>query len=119
MTWYRRDRRGVRRALAILLLISGWIVPLALPHAGDDDALCIAWSDAAGATTGRLDAASTQQAPDHCAICHSVRTFRNSVAQGGFVPLGLSPGDLLAAPEHSVHLASALVRLPARAPPLV
>jgi hypothetical protein len=109
----------VRRALAVLLLISGWIGPLALPHAGDDDLLCILWSDAAGATTGRFDAASAHQAPDHCAICHSARAFRNSVAQGGFVPLGLSPGDLLAAPENLVHPGSALVRLPARAPPLV
>jgi hypothetical protein len=109
----------VRRALAILLLVSGWIVPLAIPHPGADDTLCIPASERSGAAKAQLDAASTQNAPDHCAICHSARTFRSGIAHSGFVLVGLSPGDLLGGFENPVHVTSAVVRLPARAPPLV
>ena len=88
----------MRRAFAVVLLICGWIAPLAMPHAGGDDAVCIPASG--DASKSRVAETGVQKAPDHCAICHSARTFRTSVAQGGFLPLGLSPGDHRRGSQH-------------------
>jgi hypothetical protein len=107
----------VRRALTILLLITGWIVPLAIPHAGEDDRLCIPAYDRTDGAKVRPDATVHETAPDHCAICHSARAFRTGITQSAFVLVNLSPGDLLTALDSSALVVSARFRLPARAPP--
>ncbi|MBA3886403.1 MAG: hypothetical protein H0X67_11825, partial [Acidobacteria bacterium] len=40
MIRFRTHHRRALRVLALLLLVTGWGVPLAFPHLADDDLLC-------------------------------------------------------------------------------
>jgi hypothetical protein len=105
------------RTLAAALLVAAWVCPLLVPHAGDDDRLCVPLTrEAADAST--VAPASSVQQPEHCAICHTARSFRAALlaVAGGVDTLAAQPvvGD----PEHRPLRALGQDRLPARGPPV-
>ena len=116
MTRYHRLDRPVRRWVAILLLVTGWGIPLSLPHGSDDDLLC-GLADAAAPLQSRFDEPTSQTPPDHCVVCHATRTFRSSITGDRPVITGLLPGHVLAVSGSQFSDASDVQRLPARAPP--
>jgi mono/diheme cytochrome c family protein len=111
-------RRAVARGIAIVLLVAGWAVPLAFPHAPTDDLLCLDGLTPGGSASARLNVATGRSAPDHCVICHTARTFRTSLAEASAVALGLAPGAVLALWVQVPTIGAAFDLLPARAPPL-
>jgi hypothetical protein len=110
------DQRLVTRWLAIILLVVGWVVPLALPHLSNDDLLCADITESG--RPAQLKAWGGERAPAHCVICHAARIFRSSLAEAKPVPIGLLSENVLVLPSESFHDASTFDRLAARAPPL-
>jgi hypothetical protein len=110
--------RAVARGIALLLLVAGWAVPLAFPHAPTDDLLCLDGLTPGGSASARLNVATGRSVPDHCVICHTARTFRTSFAEAGAAAFGLAPGAVLALWVQVPTIAAAFDLLPARAPPL-
>jgi hypothetical protein len=106
--------RRVTRWVAIVVLVAGWGVPLALPHLSNDD-LCDVTDSS---RPSQLKAWDGQRAPEHCVICHAARTFASSLAAGKPVLVGLLTGNVLVARHETFHDASTFHRLPARAPPV-
>lgn len=103
------------RAFALLLLVIGWGVPLAFPHLAADDLLCAV---AAGeGEASRLEASGGTGPADHCAVCHSLRSFRHAGLPDGVSSIVLISARALS-PAIGPRLAGATRhRLPARAPP--
>ena len=87
--------RSLRRWVAAILLVAGWVVPLSIPHVGDDD-LCVSSDGSFGAAQARISEPSAPSRPDHCLICHAARTFRTSPAEFRSVITALLPGHVLA-----------------------
>jgi hypothetical protein len=105
--------RRVSRWVAILVLVTGWAVPLALPHLANDD-LCEVTDSS---RPSQLKAWDGKSAPAHCVICHAARTFGSSLVEAKPVLIGLLPGNVLAVSRETFHDATSFDRLPARAPP--
>jgi mono/diheme cytochrome c family protein len=102
--------------LAAVLLLA-WLSPLAVPHAADDDLLCVPAGASPDAPAQWAAVGGGDRQPHHCVICHSFRSFRSALADCG-------PAAVSLAAEHGVYVladpsrrAPALDRLPARAPP--
>jgi hypothetical protein len=109
-------RSPAARALALVLLVFGWGMPLAFPHLADDDLLCVV-EGPGGGDGASVAAAAAPAAADHCAVCHLQRSFRSGDLSGRHhaVALASAPLRLPAPSEH--RLQPARLRLPARAPP--
>ena len=107
--------RRLRRWVAIVVLVAGWAVPLALPHLSNDDLLCVDGTDSG--RPAQLKVWDGKSAPAHCIICHAARTFRTSLVDGNPVFIGLLSENVLVAPRETFHDAANVDRLPARAPP--
>jgi hypothetical protein len=105
--------RRVRRWIAIVVLVAGWLVPVSLPHLSNDD-LCEVTDSG---RPSQLKAWDGKSAPAHCIICHAARTFSTSVAAARPVLVGLLPGNVLVVPRETFHNVVRFDRLPARAPP--
>lgn len=111
-----RRHRGFWRAIAILLVATGWATPLVVPHSSGDDPIClVATSSEAESRIGGFTAAAPQ--PEHCVVCHVARSFRSAAAASGRLIVAITPGQLLEFPSDRFGGAPSLVRLPARAPP--
>jgi hypothetical protein len=108
--------RRVRRWVAIVVLVTGWVVPVLLPHLSNDDLLCADATDSG--RPAQLKTWDGKTAPAHCIICHAARTFGTSLAEAKPVLIGLLPGSVLVNPHETFHDANRFDRLPARAPPL-
>lgn len=103
--------------LAFVLLIAGWGIPLAFPHAAADDLLCDSTESAGRGDARRLAAADSDAPADHCEVCHSLRSFRHAGlpdAVASNVVFGVRALPPAADPR---LFGAAPIRLPARAPP--
>jgi mono/diheme cytochrome c family protein len=111
-----RSHRIVRW-LAALLLVTGWGVPLALPHYADDDAICAVARATDHADPGRIGKLNASSPPDHCAVCHAARTFRSVLRSAASAGVQLAVVGRVepsfGAPRHAL----VFDRVPARAPP--
>ncbi len=108
--------RRVKRWVAIIVLVAGWVVPVSLPHFSNDDLLCADVTDSG--RPSQLKTWDGKSAPAHCIICHAARTFGTSLAEAKPVLVGLLPENALVVPRETFHDVTRFHRLPARAPPL-
>jgi mono/diheme cytochrome c family protein len=111
-----RRHRAWSQWLAGLLLLA-WLLPLGVPHAGDDDLLCapLGASPDGSARWTRVGGADRQ--PHHCVICHSIRSFRTALSDSGPAAVSLTAEHGVDALADASRRAPAFDRLPARAPP--
>jgi hypothetical protein len=100
------------------LLLLVWLFPLAVPHAADDDLLCLPAAGAGDAGAAWTTDGGGDRQPHHCVICHSIRSFRTVFADCGPACVGLTAEHAIDALADNSRRAPALDRLPARAPPL-
>ena len=111
LAWLRRSSRAVA---VFLLLTSLW----QLPHRAQDDEIC-----APGAAEHHDESkhvfttADALTHPDHCAICHWLRSLNPVFSSGAAVAVPLVPGGRLASAGTRDVADSRGDRLPARAPP--
>lgn len=105
--------RRSSRVVAMLVLVSFW----GLLHRGGDD-VCVAdplqQHDESKHVIGSPDSGT----PDHCAVCHSIRTPRRPFGTAVLFLSPVVPGTLVYLPEVPSRRAPALDNLPARAPPV-
>lgn len=104
--------RRSSRLVAVLLLATFWSVA----HRGSDDGCLegvLETHDESKHVMGVADGA----APDHCAVCHWVRSPRRPHGTPFHAQSPLLAGTLVDASEADSLRAPALDRLPARAPP--
>ena len=116
LKWFRSRAS----AIAPLLLLS--LAALALPHAGDSahdadgDFAIVFAHDANGHGVGVPS--TTEEAPDHCAICHFSRPFR-PLTQIAFVAAAADELAAFVSPDvPAVALADSAAQPPLRAPPI-
>jgi hypothetical protein len=102
--------------VALFLIVSGWLVPLGFPHAGEDDRACARPFEATD-TPGQLDGAVGNAPADHCLACHSARSFRSALSGEGWVALWLEPGSRVDDRQLQSTVHPSIDRIPARAPP--
>ena len=112
-----QTHRRASRWLALLVLVTGWLVPLALPHAAGDDPICVPGL-ASEDVTDQIDVATTAQQPDHCIVCHTARSFRSALSGTARAAVWLTAGVLIDTPADSSRRGPIFGRLPARAPPV-
>lgn len=104
--------RRSSRLIALVLLTSFW----AVSHRANDDA-CAAGIFQAHDESKHVIRAPTGGEPEHCAICHSLRTLRRPfgpIAHLGYLD---AYGAVVESAEILPLRAPALDNLPARAPP--
>ena len=104
--------RRSSRAIAVLLLASFW----GLSHRASDDA-CVVGAFEAHDESKHVVGAPDGAEPDHCAVCHSVRTPKRPFGPGAHLHAPLVLGALAQPTETASHRAPSLDRIPARAPP--
>jgi len=109
--------RHVSRWLAALILVTGWVVPLALPHYADDDPICVAAPSTDKADPGRVDKPGSVSQPDHCAVCHAARSFRSALHSAASGPVQRAAIGVVDLRIESPRRGPAFNRVPARAPP--
>jgi hypothetical protein len=110
--------RRVSRLLSALVLVAGWAVPLALPHYADDDPICVR-AQTGKDDSGRFEEPKAASQPNHCAICHSARSFRSAVHTADRGGVQLAAIDGVVSPIRFPQRAPEFDRIPARAPPAV
>jgi hypothetical protein len=103
--------------VALLLIVSGWLVPLGFPHTGEDDRACARSFDGSD-TPSKLDGAVADLPSDHCLACHSARSFRSALSGDGWVALWLEPGFSVDDRQFQSPGRPAVDQIPARAPPV-
>ena len=103
--------------LAVILLVTGWLVPMTVPHSAADDQLCAVVEGVIRGDQPSLVADSGVQHPGHCAVCHAIRSFRTSLTDSGPAALSLALGATVTAPTDTSQRSPSSDRLPARAPP--
>jgi hypothetical protein len=109
-------RSPAARLFALVLLVFGWGMPLAFPHLADDDLLCAV--ERLGEDEQAHIGASATASADHCAVCHLQRSVRSG-DPGARHHAGTLAGVPLRLPAPFEHRHQpALLRLPARAPPV-
>jgi hypothetical protein len=114
-----RRHQSIARWIAVTLLVTGWLVPMTLPHSAADDRLCFPFEGLVGGADSHLVPDVGSERPTHCAICHAIRSFRTTLIDSGPVAIALALGPTLTAPADVPHRALTFDRLPARAPPIV
>lgn len=112
-----RARGPAVRVLALLLILTGWGVPLAFPHVAEDDLLCDLTESAGSGDVRRLAAADSAAPADHCEVCHSLRSFRHAGLPDGIASNVVFSARALPPAADPRLLGAAPLRLPARAPP--
>lgn len=103
--------------LAVILLVTGWLVPMTVPHSAADDALCSPILDLGRGDQPTLLEGSGVKHPGHCVICHAIRSFRTTLTDSGPAVIALALDASIAAPADSPRRSLTDARLPARAPP--
>ena len=110
-------RNRSTRWVAALVLVTGWLAPIAVPHGADDDWACVARRGQAGEPGSELSSPGTLQQPDHCLVCHAARSFRSAQPETGRVVVRLSSELFVEPSADGFRRKAADDRLPARAPP--
>lgn len=105
--------RRSSRIVVVLVLASFW----GLSHRRGDD-VCLADLLPPHDESKHVVGAPDDGAPDHCAICHSIRTPRRPFGPAAHVQTPLVQGAVVDPAEAASLRAPALDRLPARAPPV-
>jgi hypothetical protein len=100
-----------------MLLVTSLLVPLAVPHPADNDALCVDFGWSSDPRSDRVGPAGSIQPPEHCAVCHTLRSYRTALADIGRAGVVLTCGRAIDDMIARSHRAPAFDRLPARAPP--
>lgn len=116
MTLLIRRHARLRDLVAILLLVTGWIAPLVVPHTANDD-LCVPIERQSGAPAARMSVDGPHHPRGHCIICHSARSFRTVPADSGPAAVVLTSSDAIESRTDSPRQSRSFDRLPARAPP--
>ena len=104
--------RRSSRAIAILLLASFW----GLSHRASDDACAVGVFEAHDESKHVVGAPGGAE-PDHCAVCHSIRSPKRPFGPAAHLSAPLVLGALIHQSETASRRAPSLDRLPARAPP--
>jgi hypothetical protein len=104
--------RRSSRLIALLLLTSFWGVS----HWAGDDACALGVFEAHDESRHGIRAPDGGE-PDHCAICHSLRSPRRSFGPAAHLQRPIVQGPVVDTPEIQFRRAPALENLPARAPP--
>ena len=112
------SRRRSSQWIAALVLVTGWLTPIVVPHANDDDQACVIVRAAGVDGASHLTAAGALPQPDHCLVCHAARSFRSAQPETARVVVRLSPGLFVESFADGVRRTAAQNRLPARAPPV-
>ena len=107
--------RVVRRLAAVVVLI-GWMTPLAVPHKAGDDPVCVVGLSSEE-TPDRLSRPSVASTPEHCLVCHLARSFRSTLTGGERVALWLVAGQVVPAWSDESRRDHDVDQLPARTPP--
>ena len=105
--------RRTARLVAVILLASFW----GLSHGASDDACAIGVLEAHDESKHVIRAPAGSE-PDHCAICHSLRTPRRPIGpavEPGGNDQYCAVDDLY---DFTFHRGPSLDSLPARAPPV-
>ena len=111
---YRLQRyRSFARVVALALLLAA---PASLQHGGKDDLACAPFGEA----RSDVDAlhGSPSDAPDHCLVCHWMRSLRSPFATPPRLDSTLAAAARIDIPPAVAAHAPALARIPARAPPV-
>jgi hypothetical protein len=98
------------------LLVLAWLAPLVLPHAGDDDLLCVS-VPSQDAGLGMRATVGAEQQQHHCVICHSARSYRSALSDCGAVAVSLSAEQPVASFTIGRPRTPAFDRRLSRAPP--
>lgn len=101
------------RLVALLVLASFWT----LGHPASDDACATGVFPAHDESQHAIGAAD-EAAPDHCAVCHSVRSPRRPFDAAGRLSSPLVAGGVVDPSAADPHRSPARAGLPARAPPV-
>ena len=109
--------RQLSRWLAALVLVTGWVVPLAVPHYADDDPICFAPLSAGDTGSGRIDKPGAASQPGHCLVCHTARSFRSVLDSAAHGSVQLAAVGVLVTPAGLPQHTAVFDRGPARAPP--
>jgi len=88
-----------------------------VPHATDDDVLCILSEGSQASGQALLTPGGAEHQPDHCVICHANRSLRTTLADSGPATVTLTSGHKLITPADRSHRNCGFDKLPARAPP--
>ncbi len=104
--------RDSARLITFVLLASFW----GLLHRDSDDG-CVLPAFEAHDESRHVVGAPADGEPDHCAICHSIRTPRRPFGPVAQLQSPLTVGGLVVPGDHRSHRPPALGRIPARAPP--
>jgi hypothetical protein len=111
-----RHHRSAPSWLAALVLLA-WLTPIAVPHVGGDDLLCLRPASTDAALSAKATIEDADQQGHHCVICHSARSYRTALSDLGPAPVALESEHTVASVATVNHRAPALDGLPARAPP--
>lgn len=111
-----RHRRAWR-AIALLLIVTGWGVPLAFPHAAQNDLLCAPAAAGERGEASRLVQGDQTAQAEHCEVCHSLRSFRHAGLPSGITSADLSSARRLVSETSAPADRFTTRQLPARAPP--
>jgi len=112
-----RHHRSVSQWLAVILLVTGWLVPMSVPHSASDDELCSVFEGVIRGDQASVVADTGIRHPGHCVICHALRSFRTTLSDSGPATITLALGASIASPVDVSHRSRTDSRLPARAPP--
>jgi hypothetical protein len=108
-----RALRSSSRAIVVVLIASFWGVL----HRDASDPCGAGNVESHDESRHALEAASKSSEPDHCAVCHSVRSPRRPFGPAVHGRAPLVTWAVVDAPETAARRAPALDRIPARAPP--
>ena len=113
LAWLRRSSRAVA---ALVLLVSMW----QLPHRAVDDEICApGGSEAHDESKHVFTGVSETDHPDHCAVCHWLRSIDPGHGQRSLTAVPLATDTRFFALVSGSLRAPDSSRLPARAPPVL
>ena len=114
---FRRSAR-ISRCVAALLLSAGWVAPLAVPHSVEDDRTCLVVARASDDKVSRITAPADIERPEHCAVCHALRSFGNARVVKSRIAFHATLERFVSPADELCRRPPVFDRRPARAPPV-
>lgn len=111
-------RPGPGRRFIIGIVLASWLAPAAFPHLDRNADACDPVVVRHDHSAHKLGSAPEPSHPNHCLLCHWLRSFGSPLSSdtGSGVRLASRPLETL--PGLSAHRLLVVDRLPARAPPV-